>query len=90
MLEDDQPQRSEQQESSQGRKISLYNGDEKVSDLGVHATESNRSAIKRIQAELKRSPVLTHAVFRDRKGTLWTVERGISLIERAKIELMAE
>lgn len=71
------------------RKISLYNGNEKLSDLGVPSSASNRDAIKQTIHELNRSPILTHAVFRDRKGKTWTIPRSISIIERIKIALLA-
>ncbi|GAB3289941.1 hypothetical protein [Pseudidiomarina andamanensis] len=71
------------------RKISLYNGTEKLSDLGVPLAESNGAAIKRAMAELQRSPILTHAVFRDRKGKQWVIPRAISFIKRLKIQFFA-
>ena len=73
-----------------GRKISLYNGDEKLSDLGVPTTESNHAALKRVMHEMSRSPILTHAVFRDRKGKTWKIPRSASLLARLKIALLAD
>lgn len=73
-----------------GRKISLYNGNEKLSDLGVPSTASNHEALKQTMHELNRSPVLTHAVFRDRKGKMWTIPRSISILKRIKIALLAD
>lgn len=71
------------------RKISLYNGTEKLSDLGVPLAESNGAAIKRAMAELQRSPILTHAVFRDRKGKQWVIPRATSFLKRLKIQFSA-
>jgi hypothetical protein len=71
------------------RKISLYNGTEKLSDLGVPLAESNGAAIKRALSELQRSPILTHAVFRDRKGKQWVIPRAISVVKRLKIRFLA-
>ena len=71
------------------RKISLYNGTEKLSDLGVPLAESNGAAIKRALSELQRSPILTHAVFRDRKGKQWVIPRAISVLKRLKIRFLA-
>ncbi|MBR9907071.1 MAG: hypothetical protein GYB30_03350 [Gammaproteobacteria bacterium] len=72
-----------------GRKISLFNGHEKLSDLGVPKTESNHAALKRAIYELRRSPILTHAEFRDRKGKTWTIPRSASFIKRLHIALFA-
>ncbi|WP_417658845.1 hypothetical protein [Pseudidiomarina sp.] len=71
------------------RKISLYNGDEKLSDIGVPMAESNHAALKRTLQELHRSPILTHAVFRDRNGKTWLIPRSISYFKRLKIQLLA-
>lgn len=73
-----------------GRKITLYNGDEKLSDLGVPTSDSNRKALKQALLELRRSPVLTHAVFRDRKGKYWILHRTTSFLGRLKIQLLAD
>lgn len=71
------------------RKISLFNGTEKLSDIGVPSQESNRSAIKRALNEMYSSPIVTHVVFRDRKGRQWTITRATSFVERLKIQLLA-
>lgn len=71
------------------RKISLYNGDEKLSDIGVPMAESNHAALKRTLQELHRSPIITHAIFRDRKGKTWVIPRSISYLKRLKIQLFA-
>src|SRR5690554_3625633 len=71
------------------RKISLFNGTEKLSDIRVPSQESNRSAIKRALNEMDRLPIVTRVVFRDRKGRQWTITRVTSFAERLKIQLLA-
>lgn len=71
------------------RKLSLYNGTEKLSDLGVPSHESNRAVVRRALQELRSSPIVTHVVFRDRKGREWKISRATSFIERLKIQLLA-
>jgi len=39
--------------------------------------------------ELHRSPILTHAVFRDRRGKHWVLNRTTSFLGRLKIQLLA-
>jgi len=73
-----------------GRKISLFNGNEKLSDIGVPKTESNHAALRRAVHELHRSPILTHAEFRDRKGKTWTIPRSASFFKRLQIALFAD
>lgn len=73
-----------------GRKITLYNGDEKLSDIGVPKTESNHAALNRAMHELNRSPILTHAEFRDRNGKTWKIPRSVSLLKRLQIALFAD
>jgi len=71
------------------RKISLYNGDEKLSDIGVPSSESNGQALRRAMIEMERSPILTHAVFRDRNGKLWVLPRSASIFKRLHISILA-
>ncbi|CUA83943.1 hypothetical protein [Pseudidiomarina woesei] len=88
MSADNHQEGSEQRRK--GRKISLYNGHEKLSDLGVPKTESNHAALSRAIHELRRSPILTHAEFRDRKGKVWNIPRSASFIKRLQIALFAD
>jgi hypothetical protein len=67
------------------RKITLYNGEEKFSSLSIPAAESNGRALQILHGELRRNPILTHAVFRDRAGKDWMITRDHGFIQRLLI-----
>lgn len=72
------------------RKITLFNGDEKLSALSVPTSDSNGRALSVVDGELERNPILTHAVFRDRNGKEWTIARHHSFIKKLMIRFMAK
>ncbi|MDX1706793.1 hypothetical protein [Pseudidiomarina sp.] len=72
------------------RKITLYNGNEKLSALSVPSVDGNGQALSMIDGELSRNPILTHAVFRDRDGKEWTIERHHNFFKKLMIRLMAK
>lgn len=75
---------------SRARKVTLYRGQEKVSELSPPNAETNRQVVKLVLNELRRTPILTHGVFRDRAGFNWRVERNIGLFQRMKIYAKAK
>lgn len=76
--------------TSRPRKITLYNGHETLSELVIPVQQSNRDALRVIESELGRTPVLTHAVFRDRNGTEWLIRRDISILQKLRILLLSK
>ena len=72
------------------RKITLFNGQETLSELVIPVQQTNRDAMRVIETELGRTPVLTHAVFRDRNGTEWMVRRDIGILQKLRIILLSK
>lgn len=72
------------------RKITLFNGQETLSELVIPVQQSNRDAMRVIETELGRTPVLTHAIFRDRNGTEWMVRRDIGILQKLRILLLSK
>ena len=75
---------------SRARKVTLYRGQEKVSELSLPNADTNRQVVKLVLSELRRTPILTHAVFRDRAGQNWRVERNFGLLQRVKLYAKAK
>lgn len=75
--------------STHRRKITLYNGEEVMSELSPPSTASNREILKLVQYEFARVPVLTHAIYRDRQEHLWRIKRHDSWFKKVCIALKA-
>lgn len=58
------------------RKVSLFNGDEKLYSFHIRETESKMLAYSAINGEFSRNPFLTHAEFRDNNGKIWNISRA--------------
>ncbi|RUO41583.1 hypothetical protein CWE22_05325 [Pseudidiomarina aestuarii] len=81
---------SARQVTNRPRKITLFNGHETLSELVIPVQQSNRDAMRVIETELGRTPVLTHAIFRDRNGTEWMVRRDIGILQKLRILLLSK